>query len=221
MASEFKNVYYNYYIMYVDYYFESINNDTPYYTYNNHDYYYDWFTSKTQPSFLLTKGLNFLSKMTKHLILGVLFTSILAYLSTMPIPIINGVFLWLTMIAISTCYALLLYMSWSSALGRITTHKQYDLIMVLGAGIFTEKVTPMLAERLNRALSVYQHQTDKCKILVSGGQGPDEPISEALAMQRYLIQHGVPQSSIIMESQSTNTFENFYYSKSHTQPILK
>ena len=40
----------------------------------------------------------------------------------------------------------------------------------------------MLAERLNRALSVYQHQTDKCKILVSGGQGPDEPISEALAI---------------------------------------
>ena len=71
----------------------------------------------------------------------------------------------------------------------------------------------MLAERLNRALSVYQHQTDKCKILVSGGQGPDEPISGRLAMQRYLIQHGVPQSSIIMESQSTNTFENFYYSK--------
>ena len=30
------------------------------------------------------------------------------------------------------------------------------------------------------------------KILVSGGQGPDEPISEALAMQRYLIQHGFP-----------------------------
>ena len=96
----------------------------------------------------------------------------------MPVPIVNGVFLWLTMIAISTCYALLLYMSWSSALGRISTHKQYDLIMVLGAGIFTEKVTPMLAERLNRALSVYQHQTDKCKIIVSGGQGPDEPISE-------------------------------------------
>lgn len=94
---------------------------------------------KTQPSFLLTKGLNFLSKMTKHLILGVLYIDS-AYLSTMPIPIINGVFLWLTMIAISTCYALLLYMSWSSALGRITTHKQYDLIMVLGAGIFTEKL---------------------------------------------------------------------------------
>ena len=39
----------------------------------------------------------------------------------------------------------------------------------------------MLAERLNRALSVYQHQTDKCKILVSGGQGPDEPISGSIS----------------------------------------
>ena len=45
---------------------------TLYYTYNNHDYYYDWFTSKTQPSFLLTKRSKFLSKMTKYLILGVL-----------------------------------------------------------------------------------------------------------------------------------------------------
>lgn len=72
MASEFKIVYYNYYIMYVDYCFESINNDTPYYTYNNHDYYYGWFTSKAQPSFLLTKGQAFLNKMTKYLILGVL-----------------------------------------------------------------------------------------------------------------------------------------------------
>ena len=79
----------------------------------------------------------------------------------------------------------------------------------------------MLAERLNRALSVYQHQTDKCKILLVVVKGLMNPYSEALAMQRYLIQHGVPQSSIIMESQSTNTFENFYYSKSHTQPILK
>ena len=71
----------------------------------------------------------------------------------------------------------------------------------------------MLAERLNRALSVYQHQTDKCKILVSGGQGPDEPISEALAMQALFNTTWGSQSSIIMESQSTNTFENFYYSK--------
>lgn len=171
--------------------------------------------------FTFKKGKTFLNKMMKHFILGVLFTAILAYLSTMPIPIINGIFLWLTMIAISTCYAFLLYMAWSSALGRITTQNQYALIMVLGAGIFTKNVTPMLADRLNRALSVYHQQKGTCNLLVSGGQGPDEPISEALAMKHYLIDYGVPESNIILEDQSTNTFENFYYSKRIIRNLYK
>ena len=139
MASEFKNVYYNYYIMYVDYYFESINNDTPTTLIIIMIITMVGLLVKHNHLFSLQK-VKLLNKMTKYLILGSAFTSILAYLSTMPVPIVNGVFLWLTMIAISTCYALLLYMSWSSALGRISTHKQYDLIMVLGAGIFTEKL---------------------------------------------------------------------------------
>ncbi|WRN72119.1 YdcF family protein [Staphylococcus aureus] len=65
---------------------------------------------------------------------------------------------------------------------------------MLGAGIFTEFVTPMLAARLDRALDIYQQQASATKIIVSGGQGPDEPISEALAMQRYLIAHGVDKT---------------------------
>ena len=66
--------------------------------------------------FSLQKGRSFLNKMTKYISLGVLFTSILAYLSTMPVPIVNGGFLWLTMIAISTCMHYC-FMSWSSAFG--------------------------------------------------------------------------------------------------------
>ena len=63
--------------------------------------------------------------------------------------------------------------------------------MVLGAGIFSEEVTTLLAARLDKALSVYHSQRTKPIIIVSGGQGPDEPISEALAMKRYLIAHNV------------------------------
>ncbi|MCP8592514.1 YdcF family protein, partial [Acinetobacter baumannii] len=84
---------------------------------------------------------------------------------------------------------------------------------MLGAGIFTEFVTPMLAARLDRALDIYQQQASATKIIVSGGQGPDEPISEALAMQRYLIAHGVDKTDILMESHSINTYTNFLYSK--------
>ena len=100
--------------------------------------------------------------------------------------------------------------NFSSAFGRAKTHKQYDVILILGAGIFTETVTPMLASRLDRALKIYKVQSHNCNILVSGGQGPDEPISEALAMKNYLMKCGVSSSSILMESQSSSTYENFY-----------
>jgi len=71
-----------------------------------------------------------------------------------------------------------------------------------------------IAARLDKALSVYHSQRTKPIIIVSGGQGPDEPISEALAMKRYLIAHNVPENHIFMENQSTNTRTNFLYSKS-------
>ena len=71
----------------------------------------------------------------------------------------------------------------------------------------------MLAARLDRALDIYQQQASATKIIVSGGQGPDEPIPEALAMQRYLIAHGVDKTDILMESHSINTYTNFLYSK--------
>src|SRR5699024_5512242 len=51
------------------------------------------------------------------------------------------------------------------------------------------------------------------QIIVSGGQGPDEPISEALAMYRYLVHNNVNPSAITMEDQSTSTFENIKYTK--------
>lgn len=94
-------------------------------------------------------------------------------------------------------------------------------IIVLGAGIYTEAVTPMLKARLDRAIAL-SRQLEKVHIIVSGGQGPDEPISEALAMQRYLIQQGIAPKQITMEDQSTNTRQNIYYSKHylalHQQP---
>lgn len=71
-------------------------------------------------------------------------------------------------------------------------------IIVLGAGIYTEAVTPMLKARLDRAIAL-SRQLEKVHIIVSGGQGPDEPISEALAMQRYLIQQGIAPKQITME----------------------
>lgn len=163
--------------------------------------------------FKIKKGTRFLNKMFRRLINGVLFIGIFVYLSTIPLPILNGMFLWIALILFSACYAFIIYLIFSSAFERAKTHKQYDMILILGAGIFNETVTPMLASRLDRALEIYKVQSHNCNILVSGGQGPDEPISEALAMKNYLIKCGVSSSSILMESQSSSTYENFLYSK--------
>lgn len=163
--------------------------------------------------FKIKKGTHFLNNMFRRLINGILFIGIFIYLSTIPVYILNGIFLWIALILFSACYTFIIYLIFSSAFGRTKAIKQYDVILVLGAGIFNKTVTPMLASRLDRALEVYKTQTSNCKILVSGGQGPDEPIAEALAMKNYLIERGVSSSSILMESQSTSTYENFLYSK--------
>ena len=50
-------------------------------------------------------------------------------------------------------------------------------------------------------------------IIPSGGQGPDEKISEAAAMKGYLLAHGIPEDRIIPEDRSATTKENLAFSK--------
>lgn len=91
-----------------------------------------------------------------------------------------------------------------------------DCIIILGCALRTRKLTPILKARTDRALSCYQQQIkrgEKAPLLIpSGGQGPDESISEAAAIQAYLIQKGVPTSHIRIEDRSRNTEENMRFS---------
>jgi len=87
-----------------------------------------------------------------------------------------------------------------------------DAVIVLGAGIRGEKVTLTLACRLDRAVE-YSFKNPKAIIVVSGGQGPQESITEALAMERYLLNAGVPGERIFREEESTSTYENLLFSK--------
>lgn len=86
-----------------------------------------------------------------------------------------------------------------------------DVVIVLGAGIHGERVSATLAKRLDVAVEYYQKNSNAL-IVVSGGQGPQEDISEALAMERYLINKGIPAKQIIKEDKSTSTYENFVFS---------
>ncbi|MBO5386638.1 MAG: YdcF family protein [Lachnospiraceae bacterium] len=91
------------------------------------------------------------------------------------------------------------------------TYKE-DAIIVLGAAVRGERISGALQKRLDVAIEYYQENPDVV-IVVTGGQGPQEDITEALAMERYLIANGIPQKNIIKEEKATSTYENFKYSK--------
>ncbi|MEX1376107.1 MAG: YdcF family protein [Eubacteriales bacterium] len=88
-----------------------------------------------------------------------------------------------------------------------------NFVVVLGCGIFPDgMLTRSLARRLNVAYDyLEQHPNTIC--IVSGGQGPNEPTTEAYAMKKYLIERGISADRIIEEDQSTSTNENLMFSK--------
>ena len=53
----------------------------------------------------------------------------------------------------------------------------------------------------------------------SGGQGRDETMPEAEAIRRYLLSQGVPESAILLETRSANTYQNMAFSKEIIQDV--
>ena len=87
-----------------------------------------------------------------------------------------------------------------------------DAVIVLGAGINGDKVTYPLKVRLDKAIEYHKLNPDAL-IVVTGGQGFQETVTEAYAMEKYLVQNGVEASKIIKEEKATSTNENMRFSK--------
>ncbi|KML06859.1 YdcF family protein [Rossellomorea marisflavi] len=88
----------------------------------------------------------------------------------------------------------------------------YDAVLILGAGLKGEEPSKTLLSRLDTAEEILKVRED-LPVIVSGGQGPGESITEAEAMGRHLVANGIEESRIIYEEASTNTFGNMLYSR--------
>ena len=96
--------------------------------------------------------------------------------------------------------------------------KDQDYLIVLGCGLRKDGTpTPLLAGRIDRALRFYRmqlEQTGKAPIFItSGGQGPNEVISESASMKAWLMEQRVPEEHILEEDRSSSTYENMQFSK--------
>lgn len=120
---------------------------------------------------------------------------------------------WLKIAILAVVVLAVLFVSFLHIKGNIDNviYKE-DVLIVLGASIDKDTPSVALKERLNVAVE-YHKKNPEARIVVSGGQGPQETITEAAAMETYLISKGVPQDIIIKEETSTSTYENFSNSK--------
>ncbi len=85
-------------------------------------------------------------------------------------------------------------------------------VIVLGAGLRGDRVSDILARRLDATYEFYTENED-ITVVVTGGMGPGENIPEAVAMHDYLVAKGIPSEKIIVEDKSTSTQENFLFAK--------
>lgn len=86
-----------------------------------------------------------------------------------------------------------------------------DYIIILGAQWKPEGPSEVLRRRLNKAVEYLRENTDTV-VIVSGGKGNNEPMSEAAGMRQYLVNAGINDEQILMEDLSTNTTENLVFS---------
>ena len=73
-----------------------------------------------------------------------------------------------------------------------------DCIIVLGAGLYGNKPSPMLEDRLKKGIELYKNNAAP-KILMSGDHGRSG-YNEVQVMKQYAIDAGVPSSDIFMDT---------------------
>lgn len=99
---------------------------------------------------------------------------------------------------------------------RLSVRFHPAYVIILGAGLIGTKVTPLLASRLDRAVTIFRREQAKGRapiLIPSGGQGADEVVPEGHAMREYLLEQGIPAESIRVEDKSTTTMENLRFSQ--------
>ncbi len=86
-----------------------------------------------------------------------------------------------------------------------------DCIIVLGAGIWGDKPSPMLEDRLLEAISLYENNVS-AKIIMSGDHG-QEDYDEVNVMKKFAIEKGVPSEDIFMDHAGFSSYESMYRAK--------
>lgn len=94
--------------------------------------------------------------------------------------------------------------------GNKKAGKGADYLIVLGAKVKGCVPTRALQGRIEKAFD-YLKENPETKVVLTGGQGPGEDISESSCMEQELLAMGIEKERIYKEEKSTTTLENIAY----------
>ena len=118
------------------------------------------------------------------------------------------IFEWLPLIAILAIVGFLVITS--IRITRAATLQELphaDSIVVFGAAEYSGRPSPVLKARLDHALDLY-HRGLAPVVITTGGAAADPKFSEGGVGKDYLMRHGVPERSLIAETQGNDTSES-------------
>ncbi len=118
--------------------------------------------------------------------------------------------LWLKLLAALLVLALAAFAALEVYIGlhsRTNIVGEPQTMVIFGCQVKPWGPSILLQDRLDTALTYLEDHPDM-KIVVTGGKGDDEHMSEAQCMYDYLTAHGVDGEKIWMEDQSRNTWQN-------------
>ena len=90
-------------------------------------------------------------------------------------------------------------------------NKDIECILILGAGVWGNKPSYMLEDRLLEGVNLYNRKIAP-KIIVSGNHR-DEQYNEVKVMKDFLIAKGIPSKDIFMDHAGFSTYDSFYRAK--------
>ena len=89
--------------------------------------------------------------------------------------------------------------------------KDVDAIVVLGAGVWDNGPSPMLKDRLEKAIELYNEGISK-KIIMTGDHGRKD-YDEVNVMKEYVVERGIPSSDVFMDHAGFSTYDSMYRAK--------
>ncbi len=131
----------------------------------------------------------------------------------------KGIFKWISIVS-AIAYGLFLasffivegFIIYELQQSKRVDPNNIDVVIILGAGLNGDKLSKTLESRLEAGVHFLKNNKE-LPVVVSGGQGPGESISEASAMGKYLKENGIEDHRIYYEEKSTTTYENLKLSK--------